>query len=303
MKNKHYKTYMVFLIMLLTSCVRHDTSAFIKDNQSKKQNKPIAQVESHQYGGWHCPDNLKGFPPVDIEHWQDVPVINGRLPSKEEARSGASLIFVDTVEYPNAHTLNIPMPQLASIFSPYTKREELIILIQAIHVQDDSIVGFRYLNGGNGSAQLKEVRFLSKEEQANITKAQFVTFDIEINASQDKVWQVLTSHDYVEELQPIFNSNNRLKADWRKHSNINYSYKVVGIRTSSYADKLFGNYYIQNDYSHLRYTEKFFLIEDKQTGITKFQVVCGPFREEFGNQKGILSNWANKVKELSEKEE
>ena len=33
----------------------------------------------HQYGGWYCPDNLGGFPAVDILDWNDVPVVNGRM--------------------------------------------------------------------------------------------------------------------------------------------------------------------------------------------------------------------------------
>ncbi|MDX1349364.1 MAG: hypothetical protein R3279_03915, partial [Putridiphycobacter sp.] len=36
----------------------------------------------HNYGGWYCPDNLNGFPAVDLANWSQVPVITNRLPTK-----------------------------------------------------------------------------------------------------------------------------------------------------------------------------------------------------------------------------
>ena len=71
-----------------------------------------ADVEPHKYGGWYCPDNLNGFPAVDIHNWEDVPVINGRMPTQDETQTEASLIFIDIEKYPNAKPLDLKMPQL-----------------------------------------------------------------------------------------------------------------------------------------------------------------------------------------------
>lgn len=276
-------------------------------SQNSKVEKTIQTVktkkqEPHNYGGYYCPDNLNGFPAVDINNWRSVPVVNGRMATKEETQNGISLIFVDDEKYPNAKPLDMKMPKLASFYNKYSKREDLIIVIQAINVDNDSIVGFRYLNGGNGSARLKEVSFLTNNEIEMIPSSRFVSHNIIIKATQDVIWEVLTKPKNAEYLQSIFDKNNTLKTDWRETSNVNYNYSNTGILTSSFADKLFGNFYIQNDYDNLHYNEKFLLLENEQTQITELKIVCGPYGDDFENQKLILNYWAQKVKEMSEKE-
>lgn len=223
------------------------------------------------------------------------------MPTKEETRNGTSLIFVDPKKYPNAKTLNITMPKLANFYNEYSKRDELVIVIQAIDINNDSIVGFRYLNGGNGSAHLKEVRFLSDHQIAMIPPSRFISHHVTINAPQNVIWNVLTKSENAKILQPIFDKNNELNPNWREKTNVNYSYKNTGVQTASYANILFGNYYIQNDYNYLQYNEKFLLLENKQTNQTELKIVSGPYGVDFETQKNILINWSEKVKALSEK--
>lgn len=300
MKNKTLKLLIVLCLTSLASCSQNEETIDKTDVEISNLNKEIIKTEPHRYGGWYCPDNLNGFPPIDISNWNNVPIINGRLATKEETQNGTSLIFVDSLKYPNAKALDITMPKLASFYNENSNREELIIVIQAINIDNDSIVGFRYLNGGNGSARLKEVRFLSDNEIEMIPASKFVSHNIKINASQDKIWEVLTKPENAETLQPIFNKNIKQKTDWRQTSNVNFHYPNSGILTSSYASKLFGNFYVQNDYEE--YTEKFLLLEN-DTNNTELKIVCGPYGHDFETQKSILINWAQKVKELSEKEE
>ncbi len=302
MKNKLFKVLIVLCLASFTSCLQNNKTVDNKDVEVSNQKNETIKTEPHRYGGWYCPDNLNGFPPVDITNWENVPVINGRMATKEETQNGTSLIFVDTLKYPNAKALDIVLPKLASLYNEYSKREDLIIVIQAINVDNDSIVGFRYLNGGNGSARLKEVRFLTDNEIVMIPATRFVSLNIIIKATQDVIWEVLTKPENAETLQPIFDKDNQLKTDWRKTSNVNYHYPNTGILTSSYANKLFGNFYIQNDYDYLRYNEKFLLLENEQTKNTELKIVCGPYGDDFVTQKSIINNWAQKVKELSEKE-
>ena len=47
------------------------------------------------------------------------------------------------------------MPKLARFYNIHSGKRELVIIIQALNISNDSIVGFRYLNGGNGSARLR----------------------------------------------------------------------------------------------------------------------------------------------------
>jgi hypothetical protein len=256
----------------------------------------------HKYGGWYCPDNLNGFPAVDIENWKDVPVINGRLATKEETQNGTSLIFVDDKKYPNAKPLDIKMPKLARFYNIQSGKRELVIIIQALNISNDSIVGFRYLNGGNGSARLNEITLLSENEIEKISYSRFINLNIEINATQSEIWDVLTKDEYSKTLQTIFDKKNSLESDWNKSSKVNFKYLEGGNITSAFAGNVWGNQYIQIDceLGDYQYVEKFLLIENKQTKKTELQIVCGPYSDDFENQRVILNAWAKKVKELSE---
>ena len=61
------------------------TTSFVACSQNKKtddtineevlnQKSEVIHTEPHKYGGWYCPDNLNGFPPVDITNWKNVPL-------------------------------------------------------------------------------------------------------------------------------------------------------------------------------------------------------------------------------------
>ena len=296
MKTKIINVLMVLCLISFTACSQNKPTKEVEVQTKAKQIK----TEPHTYGGWYCPDNLNGFPPVDIQNWKNVPVVNGRMATKEETQNGTSLIFVDIEKYPNAKVLDIKLPKLANYYNEITKRNDLIIVIQAIHINNDSIVGFRYLNGGNGSARLNEIEFLSDTEIKKIPNSKFVTYSININSSQDKIWKVLTEKEYTAKLQPIFDKNNLLNKDWREVSNVNFHYNNDKILTSQFARKLYGNFYIQNDYKSALYNEKFLLLENLISKNTELKIVCGPFEDDYENQKNILIEWASKVKELSE---
>lgn len=281
-----------------------------KVKQEKSNVASKSQIHSevkltHNFGGWYCPDNLNGFPAVDFAYWDQVPVIDGRLPSEEEAKSEASLIYVNPAEYPNASSFHYNLPRLATFSSPYTNREEVIIVIQALKVGNDSIVGFRYLNGGNGSAKINEVSFI-KADEIPLKKAGFVSLSVQIKASSSKVKEVITEEKYLKLLEETFNTNNTLSPKWRQKTNVNYHYKGSGNLVSEFANILFGNFYIQNDYDSLNFTEKFMLIHDDGNDLmelndfTELAMVCGPFKDDLELQKESLNSWAKKVKQISE---
>ena len=304
MKNKILFTLTILCLSTFLSYSQNNTTV-----ENSKVEKPIEKVntkkqEPHNYGGYYCPDNLNGFPAVDINNWESVPVVNGRMATKKETQNGTSLIFVDDEKYPDAKPLDIKMPKLARFYNNHSRKEEIIIVIQALNILNDSVVGFRYLNGGNGSARLNEVKFLSDNEIENISSSRFVTLNIEINATQAEIWDVLTKQEYSKALQAIFDRENTLKADWNKSSKVNFKYPYGGFITSEFAGNVYGNQYIQIDseLGDYQYVEKFLLLENEQTNKTKLQIVCGPYGDDFKSQKVILNNWAQKVKELSEKE-
>ena len=301
MKVKNLTLYTLILSGIIISCAQNHTEANLTSADNSLVHKEhVVEQKQHQYGGWHCPDNLYGFPATDISKWSNVPVVNNRMPSQEEARNGESLIYVDPNEHPNAHVLPITMPRLATIYSPYTHRDELIIAIQAFKVNQDSIVGFRYLNGGNGSAWLSDIKFKSDDEIDAMPDYKFVAEQIEIKASPDAIWKTITDKENAEELQKVFDAEKALPETWREETNVNFVYDNAGEPTAWFADILWGSYYIQNDYTMNGYSEKFFLAENKEKGTTELNIVIGPFLDDFDSQKAIISVWAQKVKDLTE---
>ena len=117
MQNKSLNTLCIFCLVTFMSCSRNNITV-----ENNKVEKPIEKVnkkkqEPHNYGGYYCPDNLNGFPAVDINNWKSVPVVNGRMATKEETQNGTSLIFVDNEKYPDAKPLDIRMPKLARFYN------------------------------------------------------------------------------------------------------------------------------------------------------------------------------------------
>ncbi len=300
MKSKTFKFLAVLSIIIFIGCSLNSKEAEDKATHILMPKDEAQETEPHRYGGWYCPDNLHGFPAVDIMNWQNVPVVNGRMSTEKDRDNGATLIIVDREKYPNAKPLDITMPRLAKIYNHAIKREDIIIVIQAINVSGDSIVGYRFLNGGNGSAWLKDIQFLSEVEIDKIPKARFVSHSINIKASQNTISEVMRNPKHSKTLRSIFDSNNSLNEAWRKTTNLNYVYHKAGDKIAGYAEILFGNFYVQNDFKDLNYTEKFLLLEDDQTNTTILQIVCGPFAQDFNEQEKILQHWGQKVKELSE---
>lgn len=261
-----------------------------------KLDKKVA-VKPHRFGGWYCPDNLNGFPPVDLRNWHQVPVIEGRMPTKEETRTEKSLIYVDKSQYPSVKAFDIKLPQLASYFCEQSNRIETIIVIQAFTVENDTILGYRFLNGGNGSAHWNDVEF-NFNPSADSSAKKFVTYDLEINALQDSIWQVITDKGYSELFERCFKENQYYQPNWRFNTNVNFFYKGNETQTSAYADLLYGSFYIQNNYED--YAEKILLLEDPKTKKTTLKIVCGPFNLDYEVQQDIVQKWALKVKSLVE---
>ena len=269
----------------------------------KKETKEPKKQTTHRYGGWYCPDNLYGFPAVNFDNWSDVPVITDRLPTKEDVQTEASLIFVDTEKYPDAKPLEISLPRLATYYTHNTDKQEPIIVIQAIKVEGDSIVGFRYLNGGNGSARINEVNFILESQLPNIKNTQFVDFEITINTNDEKVWQVMTDASYLPDLRSTFDKSKTLGDSWSKNVNMNYQYASNTESTAKFGQKHFGCYYIQNDYliDNYSFVDKFLLRMNDTGDTTTLRITCGPFKGDYEMQKQVLNDWAQKVKELCEK--
>lgn len=256
----------------------------------------------HPYGGWSCPDNIYGFPPVDIAEWDKVPVVNDRLPTKEETMNGTSLMYFDTNELPDAKPIDMKMPRLARYYSDFTGKNELVIVIQAVEAKGDSVVGFRYLNGGNGSAWFDQVDFMEDKTSKAFNSAPFVSLSTSIEASNIDVWDAITNPVFNLQRNQPFEGKNLIETTWLKGENVEYLFAPNSFTKYGKITSLWENLYIQMDYNFdgQHYVQKVLMLKNPDTGMTDLNVISGPHATEFSKHYKHWENWMNTIKEISE---
>ncbi len=285
------------LLLFFSACSEQDG---IQDSTEETINKhtkeATAEVEPHRYGGWYCPDNF-GFVPVDIQNLDEVPAIADRLPAEEELQNNMSLINVDTDKYPDAHALEMDLPRIAKIYSHGTGMEELIIVIQAIVVSEDTVVGYRFPNGGNGSARIGEVSFLSEEEVDAYGSQPFFYSSRIVHASKEDIWRAFSTTDYFKQLGNKFVQQAFFSSEWNSGSQVRLESVSEDERAIGYAGMVFGNAYLQIDYDRngFHYSEKLLMIENHEENTTELFFASGPYPEDFERQKSKLDEWIEDV--------
>lgn len=141
-----------------------------QDNNSAKYGSHSgykASGEMHTH--FDCPDD-RAFPPVPIQFWDKVQVVNGRLPTYDEVKYGMAIHYYGEQE--NSYVKpydDIKLPKLAYVYSPSTGRQEMVIVIQIVRSYTDTVAGYRYLTGGVGGSLLRDFRFLTDEEVNKVT--------------------------------------------------------------------------------------------------------------------------------------
>ena len=277
----------------------------VKDQEANTPTEDAAGSSEGALNGyvdWYCPDNIIGFPAVDIRELDAVPVVSNRLPTREETENGTSLMFIDTAEIPDAYPLDIPLPALARYYSESTRKIELVIVIEAVAAGNDTVLGFRFDHGGNGSARFREVDFLTEDEVSALPSTPYISDEIEIRASNKKVWAVITGSANAAVLGSIFEEGGLLKSDWKRGGSVqllNRDGQPVssGVLTSTWPDT-----YLQVDYNLAgrKDVEKILILFDEFTNRTQLRIVCGPFGDDLEAKKTQWTQWLQKVKELSE---
>jgi hypothetical protein len=276
-----------------------ETRQLSAESEPQEENE---RREPHNYGGWYCPDNLNGFPVVDFSDWADVPVVNGRMATQEDTRNGSSLMFIDMAKYPDAKPMDITTPKLARYYNEYSQNDELIIVIQAVTVENDSVVGFRYINGGNGSARFHEVDFLTDPEVENLKSSRFISQTIAIDAKAKDIYKVITDSIYATRLGEGFYENVIYESDWNRDSKVVVKDVSGDILRTGRLTAVWPSLYIQIDYNFegVNYVEKLFLSSYEEGESTELILVAGPFNDDFNEQKKSWNSWGYTLKVLSE---
>ncbi len=288
---------MLSMLLIFGSCSSQETA----NEQPAAPNKEAVKKQTHSYGGWYCPDNF-GFVPVDIQKLSEVPAIANRLPTDQELTDHKSLIKVDTALYPDARALNMNLPRVASIYSEHKGMSELIIVIQAIVVEEDTVVGYRFMNGGNGSARLSEVSFLSDDAIAKMGSQPFFYSKAVLHATPENIWNALIKTDYFLKLGVKFDRKVFFSSAWNPNSETKLTLDTKSEKATGYVGVVYGNFYLQIDYlkDEVHYSEKMLLAENMEDHTTELYFASGPFPKDFAKQKLKWDNWVEAVSKASD---
>ena len=292
-----------FSLIFFSACSQEKVEK--TDQTATEELGPVKEKEKepHRYGGWYCPDNF-GFVPVDIQKLDEVPAIAHRLPTEDELNANMSLIRVDTTKYPDVRALDMDLPRVASVYSERKGLRELIIVIQAIVVQQDTVLGWRFMNGGNGSGWISDVTFLSEDEIESKGSQPFYYSKSVLKSNTEKIWGALTSTDYFKELGKKFNEQKFFSSDYDPESHIGIDMNTEGLNATGYVGMVYGNYYLHIDYMKdgLHYSEKMLIMEDRDNNITEFFFAAGPYPDGFEKAKTSWEAFVEAVKKSSEGE-
>ncbi|MFK7971079.1 MAG: hypothetical protein AB8F95_11965 [Bacteroidia bacterium] len=302
MNNRISISAIISILLIFVSCSGLQNAKELSEAVPEEaQPVETKRVEPHQYGGWYCPDNF-GFVPVDIQKLDEIPAIANRLPTEEELKANMSLIKVDTAKYPDARALEMDLPRVASVYMDYMRRSELAIVIQAIVVQEDTVVGYRFPNGGNGSAWLKDVKFLSEDEVAAKGPQPFFYSNSVVKASTKDIWGAITKTDYFKQLGEKFDQKAFFSSEWNPDARVHLHLDSDGEKAKGSVGMAFGNYYMHIDYYRdgFHYSEKMLIMEDQEDNTTEFFFASGPFPKDFKKQKTSWNNWFEAVEIASE---
>ncbi len=292
----------IISLTILSACAQEVKNGTKEKEVETKEAKVESNDEDpyadpHQYGGWYCPDNF-GFEPVDIKNLDEVPVVKGRMPEKWETQSGIALMYLDPEKFPQAKALDIELPALAYVKHPYADFKELAIIIQAFVADEDTIVGYRFPNGGNGSAWFRQIDLLSPDEVAALESTPFFFEEITIDATKEKVWKTFTQSDFAKDLRKQFKEKKMTQSEWTDNLTINLEYKKNDDSGSGYVANVFGNLYMQIDYiiddRHSSY--KFIVSEDFDAGTATITFLAGPYPSNLEEESAIWQKFMEELK-------
>lgn len=311
MKIAQYLSAFSFILLFTWACSSKestlDSEAALQEEITSKESENAEPVRKrrppHPYGGWYCPDNF-GFEPVDISQLKLVEAISHRLPTEQELKDHKSLIKVDLNEHPTAKALDMDLPRVARVYSNANGIQELAIIIQAIVVDADTIVGYRFVNGGNGSAWYSDVEFLSESEVNQMGPRPFFFGKETVKASKEDIWRAMCRTDYARGLAEKFNQQFLFFAEWSRVEEAHLEYESAEEQANGFIGTVFGNAYLHIDYQRgdLHYSEKMLLLENDETGTTEVFFAAGPFPENSAAKQSDWQNWFNQLISSSEAE-
>ena len=179
------------------------------------------------------------------------------------------------------------LPRVARVNAELLGMHELVIVIQAIVVQKDTVVGYRFVNGGNGSSRIGEVTFLSNEEVSALGSQPFYYNKTVYKASVKDIWNTLRKTDFFKQLGKKFNKQDFFAKEWDAQSHTGLKLDNKDEKAEGSIGMVFGNYYMQINYNRngFHYSEKLLMIENQDDKTTQVFFASGPFTKYFDKKK------------------
>lgn len=98
--------------------------------------------------------------PIDMKHWRATPAVEGRAATEFDVTAGRAVFAID------GEPVDIDLPACAVVSEEHVGEPTPVIVIQAERLDDGSVaIGFRFLDGGTGIADLDDVEFLSEPDE------------------------------------------------------------------------------------------------------------------------------------------
>lgn len=147
----------------------HDTLATVNTDGYWENGEVITHFD--------CPDS-KFFPPIDLNNWNKVEAVSGRLPTYKETLLGKSIHMYNGKKNPEVKVYPTTLPKLAYFYGSnndgeyqvnehtgkLVKKPLLVVVIQMVRSANDTLIGFRYISGGCGGSVMHDFRLLNDDE-------------------------------------------------------------------------------------------------------------------------------------------
>lgn len=97
---------------------------------------------------------------IDMKQWRSTPAVEGRVATEFDVNAGRAVFAVD------GEPVAIDLPACAIVREEGVGEPTPVIVIQAERLDDGTVaIGFRFLDGGTGIADLEDVEFLSEPDE------------------------------------------------------------------------------------------------------------------------------------------
>ena len=96
---------------------------------------------------------------IDINRWQKVPFLIGRVATEDDVRVGRAAFYLGSPDEIGAKFADIGLPHCA-IWTDEQGQKIPVVIVQSEEAGDKHYIGFRFLDSGNGVGFRSEFQLL-----------------------------------------------------------------------------------------------------------------------------------------------